>query len=361
MRARALTALPPTLLLLAAAHLVVDGYANIYAPLLPLLIPRLGLSLAAAGMLAMLFQVAGSVSQLGFGRLSDRWRPRVLLMAGPVVAVLALSFIGWASSIAMLAALLVAGGLGTAAFHPPAAVATHRLGGPRPGLAMSVYVTGGTLGFSLGPLFFAPLTEWLGLRWTPVMALPGLLVLALFLRRAPAVAPEPDGAPRGLRALRPYARPLALLYAIAVLRTTTGLALTTYVPVLLTGRGMSVAEAGSAFALYLLASGAGGFLGGAAADRFGPRRVIVLSLVACTPFLVVGAAALGRAVRRRHRGRRLLPARHAARERHLRADAGAGERGHRRLAHDGRRRGAPPASPCPWSGCWPTESAWRRR
>jgi FSR family fosmidomycin resistance protein-like MFS transporter len=286
MRARALSALPPTLLLLAAAHLVVDGYANIYAPLLPLLIPRLGLSLAAAGTLAMLFQVAGSVSQLGFGWLADRWRPRAFLMAGPVVAVLALSLIGWAGSTAMLAAALVAGGLGTAAFHPPAAVAAHRLGGRRPGFAMSVYVTGGTLGFSLGPLFFAPLTEWLGLGWTPAMALPGLLVLALFLRRAPEVALEPDAAPVGLRALRPYARPLTLLYAIAVLRTTTGLALTTYVPVLLTGRGMSVAEAGSAFALYLLASGAGGFLGGAAADRFGSRRVIVLSLVACTPFLV---------------------------------------------------------------------------
>ncbi len=286
MRARALTALPPTLLLLAAAHLVVDGYANIYAPLLPLLIPRLGLSLAAAGTLAMLFQVAASVSQLGFGRLADRWRPRVLLTIGPVVAVVMLSLIGLSGSTAMLAALLVAGGLGTAAFHPPAAVATHRLGGPRPGLAMSVYITGGTLGFSLGPLFFAPLTEWLGLRWTPVMAIPGLLVLAFFLRRAPSVAPEPDGNGRGVRALRPYARPLALLYAIAVLRTITGLSLTTYVPVLLTGRGMSVAEAASAFALYLLASSVGGFLGGAAADRFGPRRVIVLSLAASAPFLV---------------------------------------------------------------------------
>jgi len=287
MRARALSALPPTILLLAAAHLVVDGYANIYAPLLPLLIPRLGLSLAAAGTLAMLFQVAGSVSQLGFGWLADRWRPRVLLTAGPIVAVIALSAIGWSSSTAMLAAALVVGGLGSAAFHPPAAVAAHRLGGPRPGFAMSVYVTGGTLGFSLGPLFFAPMTEWLGLAWTPAMALPGLVVLAVFLRRAPAVAAVPEDARGGLRALRPYTRPLTLLYLIAVMRTLTGLCLTTYVPVLLTGRGMSLAEAGSAFALYLLASGAGGFLGGAVADRLGPRRVIVASLAAATPFLVV--------------------------------------------------------------------------
>ena len=36
--------LHPTVLLMACAHMMVDGYGNIYAPLLPLLIPRLDLS-----------------------------------------------------------------------------------------------------------------------------------------------------------------------------------------------------------------------------------------------------------------------------------------------------------------------------
>ena len=76
--------------------MMVDGYGNIYAPLLPLLIPRLDLSLAAAGTLTMLFQLAASVAQVGFGRLADRWKPRVLVMVGPVVAVSLLSLIGLA-------------------------------------------------------------------------------------------------------------------------------------------------------------------------------------------------------------------------------------------------------------------------
>ena len=59
-------------------HFIVDGYGNIFAPLLPLLIPKLGLSFAEAGMLAMCFQLSASVSQLGFGHLADRWRPRLL-------------------------------------------------------------------------------------------------------------------------------------------------------------------------------------------------------------------------------------------------------------------------------------------
>jgi FSR family fosmidomycin resistance protein-like MFS transporter len=271
---------------MASAHVMVDGYGNIYAPLLPLLIPKLGLSLAAAGTLTMCFQLAASVAQIGFGRLADRWRPRLLVMTGPVISVTLLSLIGTATSPLMLGAILVAGGMGAAAFHPPAAALAHRLGGAHPGLAMSVYITGGTLGFALGPLMFAPFAEHFGLRWTPLLALPGLVVVAFFLTRVPPMPLHPS-ASGGLRALRPYAKHLGLLYLIVVLRTLTAISFSTFVPVMLTRRGLSVSQAGTAVAIYLFASGVGGFFGGPAADRFGAKRVIALSLVLATPFLVV--------------------------------------------------------------------------
>ena len=49
---------------------------------------------------------------------------------------------------------------------------------------------------------------------------------------------------------------------------------------MLTRRGLlGQRRPGRAVAIYLFASGIGGFFGGPAADRFGPRRVIALSLV----------------------------------------------------------------------------------
>ncbi len=276
--------LHPTVLLMASAHMMVDGYGNILAPLLPLLIGRLDLSLAAAGTLTMLYQLSASVAQVGFGHLADRWRPRVLVMAGPVVSVVVLSFIGVSTTVWMLAAILVLGGLGGAAFHPPAATLAHQLGGTRPGLAMSVYISGGTLGFALGPLMFAPFAEHFGMKWTPLLALPGLVVIGLFLARVPAVEWSSHGR-GGLSALRPYAKPLGLLYAIVVLRTMTAIAFATFLPVMLTRRGMSVSAAGAVVAAYLFAGGLGGFLGGPAADRWGPKQVIAWSLIASSPFL----------------------------------------------------------------------------
>src|SRR3954453_23536450 len=111
-RATAWIGVDRTILPMGATHFAVGGSPNISAPLLPLLIPRLGLSLAAAGTLTMCFQIAASVSQLGFGHIADRWRPRLLLLIGPIVCVTVLSTIGLAESSVVLGVVLVIGGLG---------------------------------------------------------------------------------------------------------------------------------------------------------------------------------------------------------------------------------------------------------
>ena len=278
-----------TILLLAATHFLVDGYGNILAPLLPVLIPELHLSLAGAGTLQMCFQLASSVSQLGFGHLADRWRPRLLLLAGPIAGVTMLPLVGLAPDAWTLAIVLVLGGLGGAAFHPPAAALVHRYAGDRRGLAMSFHITSGTIGQAIAPLLFAPFVQRFGLGATPWLMLPAMALLGGgLLRKLPDVerlhAPGDVG---GFRGLRPYARPLSLLYLIVVLRTLTATSFSTFVPVMLTRRGMSIAEAGTAASIYLFAIGAGGFFGGPLADRLGARRVIIMSLVASVPFLVV--------------------------------------------------------------------------
>jgi FSR family fosmidomycin resistance protein-like MFS transporter len=271
----------------ATAHLIVDGYTNVYAPLLPLLIPRLGLSLFAAGALAMIFQLAASVSQLGFGRLADRWHPRRLLIAGPIITVVMLSLIGVAPTTTWLAVVLIVGGLGAAMFHPPGAMMAHRLGASRPSLAMSIFIGGGTIGFALSPLLFGTVSALYGEAATIWLMLPGLIGLAIVLRGLPPLpAAAHDAQSGGFAALKPYAKPLALLYAIVVLRTVTALSFVTFLPVMLSRRGLDVGHAGVIVATYLLASSAGGFVGGTLADRFGPKRVIAATLVAAVPFLM---------------------------------------------------------------------------
>lgn len=277
----------------ASTHFVVDAYGNMFAPLLPLLIPQLGLSLKTVGVLAMCYQLASSVSQLGFGTLADRWRPRVLLMGGPLLSVLVLSALGTATSTGMLAALLLVGGLGGAAFHPPAAALVHAVSGARKGLAMSTHISGGSLGFALAPLVFAPAVATMGRSWAWLVAIPGLIALSYTLRLIRRVEIPRKGGNEGWSHLRPYARPLGLLYAIVVLRTLTANSLSVFLPVLLTRQGMGVGEASAAVSTYLFVSTIGGFLGGPLSDRYGARRVIIWSLVTSVPFLLAGQTTSG--------------------------------------------------------------------
>ena len=287
MSGRGWLGLHPSIWKVASTHVVVDAYTNIYAPLLPLLMPALGLSYAAAGTLAMCFQMSNSVSQLGFGALADRWRPKALVMIGPLVAVIVLSLIGLATSPLMLGAILVIGGLGGAAFHPPAAALVYKMADHRKGLAMSAHLSGGSLGFSFAPVLFAPFIAAMGLPWSPLIMIPGLLALSVTLRHVPEMHLPPVHERSTLTTLRPAAVPLALLYFTIVLRTATSYGFMTFAPPLLTEQGFTIGEASTAVSLYLFASGIGGFVGGPLADRYGARRVILWSLVAAVPFMAI--------------------------------------------------------------------------
>ena len=288
MKERGWLGLHPSIWKIASTHIVVDAYTNIYAPMLPLLIPPLNLSLATAGTLAMCFQMANSVSQLAFGTLADRWRPRTLVIVGPIVAVISLSMIGLAHSAIALGAVLMIGGLGGAAFHPPAAALVYKIADPRrKGTAMSAHLSGGSLGFSIAPVLFAPFSAYMGLRYTPLLMIPGLLALSWTLRQIPPMTLPGAHERSNLATLRPAATPLTLLYFTIVLRTATTYGFMTFTPTLLTRQGWTIGEASTAVSLYLFASGVGGFLGGPLSDRIGPRRVIIGTLVGSVPFMAV--------------------------------------------------------------------------
>ena len=152
---------------------------------------------------------------------------------------------------------------------------------------MAFHITSGNIGQAAAPLLFAPYVQRFGLGATPWLMIPAVALLGgVLLRKLPSFErlQDPTEA-RGFTALRPYAKPLSLLYLIVVMRTLTALSFSTFVPVMLTRRGMSIAQAGMVASVFLAAVGAGGFFGGPVADRWGARRVIMLSLVSAVPFL----------------------------------------------------------------------------
>ena len=279
----------PPLVLFSCGHFFVDLYSIALGVLQPLLLAQYGLSLTQAGILGGTLVFSSSVMQPVYGYLSDRFRSHLFTALAPAGAAIFISSLGLASGYGTLLAMVWLGGAAIASFHPQA-TANATLGIKRNrGRAMATFISSGTLGLALGPTYFSWVTGTLGLTRTYWAAIPGVvmsLLLLAFLR----VSPVSSG-PRldvDLTPLRAVWRPLTILFLLVVIRSVVQVTFGQFLPLYLKlQRGYPLAAASYITSAYLIGGALGGFTGGNLADRFGGRRIILLSMIGSVPFLLL--------------------------------------------------------------------------
>jgi FSR family fosmidomycin resistance protein-like MFS transporter len=94
------------------------------------------------------------------GLLADRVRMRYLVIITPAITCVVMSLIGLAPNFAILAIMLFITGLSSAFFHVPTPVMMRKISGDRVGLGMSIYMVGGELSRTLGPLMILAAITW---------------------------------------------------------------------------------------------------------------------------------------------------------------------------------------------------------
>ena len=136
-----------------ASHFINDNFTSLLSPLGPAIAAKFGVTLAETGVLVALLSLVGSVSQPIFGMLGDRVDRRWLAAAGPVLAAIGMTLMGYAPTFLALGMLIVLGGIGSAVFHPSgAAFVAANSNIEKRGLYASIFSAGGTAGLALGPL-----------------------------------------------------------------------------------------------------------------------------------------------------------------------------------------------------------------
>ncbi len=275
--------------ILALGHAVTDAYAAFLSPLWPLLVTKLEISMSLVSLSTSVMNVSASFMQPMYGYWADRTRRRIFVVAGPGVTALFMCLIGAAPSYAALLVTIALAGVGIAAFHPQAAASVGTGGYRRKGLALSVFITGGAVGYAAGPLIASSFSARYGLQNLYLLVFPGLLTS--FLLYLFVATPPPRPASTGLvgvfRDLRPRLKPLGALYAMSALRAAAIIGLVTFLPFLLQERGLSLIQGGGMVSLFLLSGSVGGMVGGTLSDRIDRRMLLSGSLAAATPFLLV--------------------------------------------------------------------------
>ncbi|MDX2473650.1 MAG: MFS transporter [Candidatus Krumholzibacteria bacterium] len=276
---------------ISAAHLSHDVFSSFLAPLLPLLIAKLNLSLSAVAILDIARKIPQLLNPL-IGLMADRICVKYFVILAPAVTAACMSLLGVAPSSSILLVLLFLSGLSAAVFHVPGPVLIKRYSGSNSGRGMSYYMFGGEMARTLGPLLITAAVSWWGLEGSYRVLPIGLAasVLMFFrLRNLQAVEGRPDrkfwqGSRSALREVAPL---FAGLAGYMVFRMGLKSALTLYLPTYLTAQGETLWMASGALSLLQFSGAVGTFGAGFFADRFGHRSSLLLIAV-LTPLAGLG-------------------------------------------------------------------------
>jgi FSR family fosmidomycin resistance protein-like MFS transporter len=280
--------------LLGSGHLAVD-FANGTVPaLLPFLVDRFDLTYTLAAGLMLASTVSSSVIQPLFGLWSDRRGAIWLIPGGVAVAGAAIALAADAPSYWLVVLFVVVSGIGVAAFHPEGSKFAAYASGHRRASGMSAFSVGGNMGYALGPVVATPLVLVFGLAGGLLLALPTLAIAVALFLAVPFLAgfePTGDGRARGEGEDRLGA--MALLLGVIAFRSLAWFGLVTFVPLWEVSLGHSKAHGNHLLSLMLLAGGLGTVVAGPVADRLGRRPVLLASLLASGPLILVFVAVGG--------------------------------------------------------------------
>ncbi|GAB4532496.1 MAG: MFS transporter [Anaerolineae bacterium] len=282
-------------LTISAGHAVHDTYTAFLPPLLPAFVESLLLSTTQAGLLSV-FLGAPSLIQPLIGHLADRVSLRYFVILAPSVTAIAMSLLGVAPGYAALAILLVMAGLSSACLHAVGPVMAGRLSGRSLGRGMGIWMVGGELGRTVGPIVIVSAVALLTLKGTPALMVLGLVTSVVLYLRLRDVPGRPPGIGQSLPwrlALWGMRRLLLPVVGLIVVRAFTLVALTTYLPLFLTREGANLWLAGASLSILEAAGMVGALAGGAISDWLGRKRVLLVSLVTMAFFMWVFLAVDG--------------------------------------------------------------------
>jgi FSR family fosmidomycin resistance protein-like MFS transporter len=279
------------ILALSIAHFIHDVYSSFLAPLLPLLIEKLSMSLTQAGFLSTVMQIPALLNPY-IGVLADRISVRYFVILAPAMTAVPMSLIGMAPSYGVLLILLFITGISVSLFHVPSPVMVADLSAARKGRGMSFYMTGGELARTVGPLVAVAAVSLFGLEdFYPVMIF-GLLSSVWLYFKFREVPVKQVSSHRRLSILETWRSTRHILLPLTAILTARGFmhaSLTTFLPTYIKMETGNLWLAGIALTLFEAAGVAGVLTAGSVSDRFGRRKTLLASLLGAPLFLFLFA------------------------------------------------------------------------
>jgi len=269
------------------AHGMNDMFFAFVPPLQPLLMEKLSLSNAQAGLFTLFLQ-GPSLFQPLIGHLADRRNLRWGFIFAPTLSAIMLTLVGLAPGYGFLALLMLIAGFSTAVFHSIAPVLAAARSGKKIGRGMGFFMVFGEMGYGLGPLLLVSAVGVLTLNGLPWLITLGLLCSAMLyfsfknistIRPQQSEAAVPVG--QAVKSMLPIMLPIiAYIFITSFVYAN----IINFLPTFLKGEGASFFFAGTAFSIVEMSGTVGVFISGWISDRIGQRRIILFATLTTTIF-----------------------------------------------------------------------------
>ncbi|MCK5323488.1 MAG: MFS transporter [Desulfobulbaceae bacterium] len=270
--------------IISISHMVHDIYAAFLAPILPLIIEKLGMTYAQAGFLSVI-QRAPSLLNPFIGIIADRVSVRYFIIISPLITGVCMSLLGMAPSYTVIGILLFVMGISSTLFHVPAPVMISEVAAGKIGRGMSFYMLGGELARTAGPLVILGAVSLWGLEGTYKLvpfAFAASLVLFIKLKNI-KISDKFKKVKKENGARETFVNVLPLfitLGGIIFFRAFMKGALTTFLPTYLHLNGASLWMAGISLSILQAAGAAGTIVAGTLSDRIGRRKMMIIISIA---------------------------------------------------------------------------------
>jgi len=279
------------ILAIALVHFTGDFYSSFSNPLFPVFVEKLGLSLTQIGIIAGTSRFLAFVVQPSVGYMADRYQTRFFIFGGLFLSVVFIPLAGIAPSFWILLFCIALGSIGSSMYHPSLAGMVPLFAGQKVGFYMSIFNTGGTFAFGVGPIFVTAYVAAFGLETLPVSMAIGLAVMIYIFYTVPVPQSE------GLRhlgffgavreALGSVWKSILLIWLVMVIRAIVGQSFLTFIPVLFVQQGYTLTSTGILFAFLIVTGALSGIVAGHFADKIGYKPIFFLTHALMTPVLIL--------------------------------------------------------------------------
>lgn len=275
---------------LSAAHFINDSYAGFLNPIMPFIAVKIGFSIAIATMIMSIAQVCASLIQPIFGFWADNMLKRAFIFWGLIFGSTFVPLAADMPNVAILTVCVILGNLGGSFFHPQALGFVSRFSKGNFVSNMGIFISAGTVGYSLGPLISSYIGQHLGFEKIPYLAIIGIIAALFMFKFVPKISDsgekvEHKNFKESFQKILSN-KSMNILIIVSMAKSLITNSSTILLPFLWKAQGHSPSYIGTALFGFLLMAGAGSYLSSKIENRIGAKRVFYISLILTMPIMV---------------------------------------------------------------------------